>query len=249
MSTTSTSHSTSSTETPKRSRATLDGELRNREVTRTLLSLRGESLMHAVAAASRNPGVRLDYGNASAWMREIPGRFGQKKQEELLRYLGVDQHRLNPGQIHVWALPRTDDVARSRALLDLLNTYAEPPDRFIWLTTPSGALRGLAIKAGGVGIVFQPTAETNQNGMRQWLSLFQLRGEQEASAGTGVKTDEMWGQLIDNQSSPESLWLSAEPSAQADWKIVIDWAKQKGLGPIETKELLQAAWLKSQHNY
>lgn len=219
----------------------LDGESRNREVTRTLLKLRGESLMKAVAAGSKALGIKLDYGNASAWMREIPGRFGQKKQEELLRYLGVEHHRLNPGQVHVWALPPFTDAERAQGMLDLLGTYAGQPDRFAWLKTQSAALRGLAIMAGGVSIVFLPTAETNQEDMAQWLVQFGMKDEQDISREVGVISDEIWRQLLDNHLSPESLWLNAGASAAQDWRPVIEWAKLNGLSPEETLQRLQAA--------
>lgn len=249
MSTEPSTESIKSAEKSENSFSGLDGESRNREVTRTLLKLRGESLMKAVAAGSKALGVKLDYGNASAWMREIPGRFGQNKQEELLRYLGVEQHRLNPGQIHVWALPPHTDLERAKALLDLLATYAGQPDRFAWLKTPSDALRGLAIMVGGVTIVFLPTAETNQEDMTQWLVQFGLKGEQDLSAEAGVISDEIWEQLLNNQLSPGSLWLTSGPSADEDWRPVIEWAKQNGLGPEETLRRLQAASVTKMTDY
>lgn len=219
----------------------LDGESRNREVTRTLVKLRGESLMKAVAAGSKALGVRLDYSNASAWMREIPGRFGQKKQDELLSYLGVEHHRLNPAQVHVWALPPRTDAEGAKAMLDLLAMYAGQPDRFAWLKTPSAALRGLAIMAGGVSIVFLPTAESNEADMAHWLVQFGLKDGQDLSAEAGVISDEIWKRLLGNQLSPESLWLTSGPSAEEDWRPVIEWAKQNGLGPEETLRRLKAA--------
>ncbi|WP_290680205.1 hypothetical protein [Halothiobacillus sp. 15-55-196] len=240
----STTPSTESIKSAAESESTfsgLDGESRNREVTRTLLRLRGESLMKAVAAGSKVLGVRLDYGNASAWMREIPGRFGQKKQDELLSYLGVEQHRLTAGRIHVWALPPHTDLERAKAMLDLLATYAGQPDRFAWLKTPSDALRGLALMAGGVSIVFLPTSETNHEDMTQWLVQFGLKDKQDVSSEVGVISDEIWTQLLDHQLSPGSLWLTSGPSAEQDWRPVIEWAKQNGLGPEETLRRLQAA--------
>ena len=241
MSTKPSTESIKSAEKSENTFSGLDGESRNREVTRTLVKLRGESLMKAVAAGTKALGVRLDYSNASAWMREIPGRFGQKKQEELLHYLGVDQHRLNSGQIHVWALPPCTDTEHAQGLLDLLATYAGQPDRFAWLKTPSDALRGLAIMAGGVSIVFLPTAETNQEDMAHWLVQFGMKDEQDVSGEAGVISDEIWTQLLDNQLSPGSLWLTSGASAKQDWRPVIEWAKQNGLSPEETLQRLKAA--------
>ncbi|MHB8919420.1 MAG: hypothetical protein ACYC3N_00095 [Halothiobacillus sp.] len=249
MSTKPSTESTKSAEKSENTFSGLDGESRNREVTRTLVKLRGESLMKAVAAGSKALGVRLDYSNASAWMRDIPGRFGQKKQEELLHYLGVDQHRLNSGQIHVWALPPCTDTERAQGLLDLLATYAGQPDRFAWLKTPSDALRGLALMAGGVSIVFLPTAETNQEDMTQWLVQFGLKDEQDVSREVGVISDEIWTQLLDNQLSPGSLWLTSEASAEQDWRPVIEWAKLNGLSPEETLQRLQATSVTKMTDY
>ncbi|MDA3876653.1 MAG: hypothetical protein PF483_06150 [Halothiobacillus sp.] len=238
------------TEQPGHDFSNQDGESRNRDAIRILLALRKESLMRAVAEGSKVCGAKLDYGNASAWMREIPGRFGQKKQEDLLRYLGIENHRLSPERIHWWVLPGQKDTEQTEGFLRLLETYAGQLDRFMWLRNPSGALRGLAILAGGVSIIFRPTAETNSAEMTHWLAQFKCTAEQDGSTASGVKTDEIWQQLIANQLSPEALWSPSKDSTnEDDWRIVIEWAKQNGLGPEDTKTLLQAALLQPHTKY
>lgn len=220
-----------------------DGESRNREAVRTLLKLHGESLMTAVAKGSKATGIRLDYGNTSAWMREIPGRFGQSKQRELLRYLGIEDHRLDPRRIHFWILPNPGDTELSGALFELLTTYADQPSQFLWLSNSAGAFRGLAILAGGVSIVFLPTAGTNRLEMEQWLENLKDTNIQGISAEAGVKSDAIWQELISNKLPPEVLWSASEPTTEQDWHVVIDLAEKNGLDPQSAQKLLSAALL------
>lgn len=45
------------------------------------------------------------------------------------------------------------------------------------------------------------------------------------------------------------LWLTSGPSAEQDWRPVIEWAKQNGLGPEETLQRLQAASVTTMADY
>ena len=122
----------------------------------SLLELRQVSLMKAVGqAAARYPEVRLDYGNASAWLRGIPGRLGSNKLSVLLDYLGLHQGRLDAERIHWWYLPKEQVMTEQNELLRLLRHYAGEPSAVLWLQNTAGNLLGLAIKAGAVSVVLQ----------------------------------------------------------------------------------------------
>jgi hypothetical protein len=218
----------------------LVGESRNREVAKILLRLRGESLMKAVAEGSKVPGTKLDYGNASAWLREIPGRFGQAKQEALLRYLGVELHGLNPKYVHSWILPPATGPELLQDLSDLLTVYAKQPHRFAWLKVSSSALQALAIAAGEVSIVFKPTAESNVTDMAQWLKRLGLSNAQNATSEL-IISDEQWRLLIAQQLLPDALWGAFNSAALSRWQMVIEWAIQQGLSPEDTLLRLKQA--------
>lgn len=196
--------------------------------------------MHAVAEGSKVCDTKLDYGNASAWMREIPGRFGEAKQAALMHYLGITEHRLDPTQLHLWALPSKQDAALSAGVVRLLKTYAGALDQWMWVKNPTGGVRGLGIRVGGVSILFQPSAETNLEEMNAWLEKLHCTPEQAANSACAVKTDAVWQQLLSQQMAPEALWLSStEATAQAEWNRVIDMAQQKGFTPAEVMALIE----------
>ncbi|OZB78552.1 MAG: hypothetical protein B7X29_04375, partial [Halothiobacillus sp. 13-55-115] len=134
----------------------------------------------------------------------------------------------------------------SDGLLNLLKTQADQPDRFMWLSSPTGAFRGLAIRAGGVSIVFLPTAEINRAEMERWVAQLEGMNEQDASAEAGIKSEEIWRKLISNQLPPETLWSSSEPTTEQDWQVVIELAEKNGLNPQSAQTLLRVALLQLQ---
>lgn len=218
-----------------------EGEARNREAVRTLLKLRNESLMAATAKGSKVTGVKLDYGNASAWMREIPGRFGKIKQTALLEYLGIEGQRLSPSKIHNWILPRQGDKELNADFSKLLDTYAAQPSRYAWMIGQHGGLKGLAIFSDGASIVFQPTNTVNRTEMEHWLAQSKLTKAQDASAEVGEKSEELWEKLISNQILPEALWSSVASEPTQDWQPVIAFANQSGMSPNEVLEILKSS--------
>lgn len=207
----------------------------------SLLALRQESLMKAVGqAAARDPDARLDYGNASAWLRGIPGRLGSKKLLVLLDYLGIHQGRLNAERIHWWYLPKGQVLSEQNELLMLLRQYAGEPSAVLWLQNTAGNLLGLAIKAGAVSVVLQLDTNHSQADLNAWLSLLP-KTFHSIEKENGIKSEATWAALKDGNAPPSALWEKEASFDDQVWQEVIGRLKKRGLNAQAAGLLIDTA--------
>lgn len=207
-------------------------EERLRHAVKTLLALRGVSLMRACIEATERAGSKLDYGNASSWLRGVPGRFGMSKVELLLDYLGIKDYRLDTQRIHAWILPHKDDKTGREAMLQLLKEYAGLPARALWLLTPQKALHALAVDAGGVTIIFQPSKDIRRDDLHEWLDTLQKPCDM-VNEAVGIKSIPHWDDLFSGREPPERLWQMEQSDDERAWQKVIEVLKARGITPEE----------------
>ncbi|WP_156521225.1 hypothetical protein [Halothiobacillus diazotrophicus] len=106
----------------------------------------------------------------------------------------------------------------------------------------------MAVLAGGVSIVFLPTAGVNREEMKQWLNQFQWNDEQDKSSECGIKPDTVWQSLISNELPPSVLWTPANNHAEKNWRIVIDFAANHGLTPDQVVVMLRNALIQTKNS-
>jgi hypothetical protein len=208
------------------------------QTVKTLLTLRGESLMHACAKASERAQSKVDYGNASSWLRGVPGRMGTNKLEVLLAYLGMRDYRLDAQRIHGWRLPREEDEQGRKAMLQLLQRDAALPARALWLLTPQKAIRGLAVDAGGVTLVFQPSQGIGREELQTWLTTLPQPCVMLDEA-VGVKSMPHWEDLLHGREPPERLWQMEQSDNDRAWQAVIETLKTRGIAPEDVLSLVE----------
>ncbi|MGC8697902.1 MAG: hypothetical protein ACP5Q0_05455 [Halothiobacillus sp.] len=226
-----------------------DAESRHRDAVRILLKLRNESLMQAVAQGSKLAGVKLDYGNASAWMREIPGRFGPAKQMALLRYLGINGQRLDSSRLHFWFLPNTKDATAAKEMKGLWLSFDAEPSQYRWLRDSAGGFLGLAVQVAGGSIVFLPGAQSGRSEMEAWLAQFKWENQQPPLPDAGGIANEVWQKLRASELPPEFLWQPSDQTPTPDWQSVITFAIQSGFDPQKVKALLEHELRKDSDHY
>lgn len=216
----------------------LDPEEIRRTMVGVLLKLRQESLMKAVAEGSKMTGEKLDYGNASAWMRAIPGRFGEPKQVALLRYLGIEGAQLSHQRIHCWALPKPE-TPEAQAVMDMLDFAGGKWTKALRLTTPSEGLRGYAVLTDGATVVIPPSVTLPTQALETWLDRIGINSTSAAQISTCSLTDEQWQALNQGELKPDALWADTARSTEADWQVVIDWAKTHQLTASDILKIAQ----------
>lgn len=215
---------------------------------KALLELRGLSLMQAVKEASEIFEAKLDYGNASAWLRHVPGRFGRDKIGLLLNALGLFNQHLDVRQTHWWFLPDEDDALARQQLLRVLEQGAALPSQCLWLSGELGEFYGLAIKAGDASVVLQASNKTNKSHLDAWRTSLPNSCPLLPDA-VGRKSKTLWTTLRDAKAShPELLWEEESRHGEDAWQNLIHTCKAKGMTPDDVNRLLDAAQILRRKN-
>lgn len=216
----------------------LDREEIRRAMVGVLLKLRQESLMKTAAEGSKMTGEKLDYGNASAWMRAIPGRFGEPKQVALLKYLGIEGAQLTHQRIHCWALPKPN-TPEAQAVLDMLDFTGGKRTKALRLTTPTDGLWGYAVLANGATVVIQPSVTLPPQDLATWLNRLGLSSSAVEQIPTHTLTDDQWQALNQGELKPDALWADTARSTAEYWQPVLDWARAHELTASDILAIVQ----------
>ena len=217
--------------------------LNDRLRVRVLLDLQDISLMQAVLDAKNASGEKMDYGNVSAWMRDIPGRMSEQKVRVFLAHLGLVQGRLDTHRIHRWTLAHDAFQVPPRLVQRLLTESAAWPQRYVWLSTTHGAKRALAMQAGDATLlmVFEQHQGMNEQDMLRWLHKMGLDGTPE-TCDFSAKSEAFWQALERGEiNTPSVIWSKEESSDEARWDEVLKFAQHQALHADDVLILLNAA--------
>lgn len=141
----------------------------NRRLVRALLALKKISLMSLVAQRTQDCPEKLDYGNASAWLRGVPGRLSVNKQRALLSLLGYDagHSSLYPDKLHVWWPNQEEHDEDVRFLLERLGTSQHDCRRRI--VSHLGKSLGWTLKIGGATVIFRIASWCKEETITGWF--------------------------------------------------------------------------------
>lgn len=210
-------------------------------VCKVLLLLRNESLMEAVKHCCAQSGEKVDYSNAAAWMRDVPGRMSEHKIDVLMRYLGLGDTKLDPSQLHRWFVPRKDDGFSHSLLLTFIQQFAGELQQHVLLRDPMQTILGLALKAGPVSLVFLPRKGGHPGDLLDWqqqlpascLTLPDDQGVQSKAFGERLRSRDL--------IAPQCVWTPLTHADTQAWESLNDELQRKGLTPRDVSDLVEVA--------
>lgn len=107
-----------------------------------LLALKAQSITSVAKTCGLNP------SNVASWLKGVPGRLSQEKQNILLGYLGISGGTLASDRVHFWTIghnlePLREILAWSEGEFEavVLNDDSVPTQKFICLFDPLKSIR------------------------------------------------------------------------------------------------------------
>lgn len=221
---------------------TAEEETRNRMSAHALLALRHQTLMAVLKNVPRDFHERLDYGNASAWLRGVPGRFGIKKQRALLYLIGYADGALRTDMVHVWYPPRRHVPPPAKGAEPIAQEDENVQSFFAHLvacgsrfqrrrvTTPEGAPLGWALNVMGATVLLPIHNGNSESDITSW---FKRQGLDKTSLRDEIViAKETWLDCLGGNGADHDFWADrTDNTVSPQWLEVIQAAQSRGLQP------------------
>lgn len=228
-------------------------EARNRKFANALLALRHQTLMALLKNLPEDFPERLDYGNASSWLRGVPGRFGVIKQRALLSLIGYEHGHLRTDITHAWFPPRphrkmsadsrSNDEDVSKFIAEF--TSGDAPLRRRRVTTPEKAPLGWALDLRGATVLLPINNGVSETEITKWLASQGLDKASTLCTETSLPK-ETWLEYINGKPIEFGIWNTYVKNVITQpWDEVIKEAKSRGLQPGDVLALVRKINIKN----
>ena len=236
--------------------------MKKQDLASTLLSLKKQSITSVAKTCGLNP------SNVASWLKGIPGRLSQEKQDIFFGYLGISGGILSSDRVHFWSVKSGDLLPLARILnwsgghsyeMCYLSSNIRPKDFIDFQTAP------LLIRSSRppLKIVFRhtpptllPTTKIQQvdpvlvkTGIAKWRDIPKKtpdswpfikvdRAVYDKVTGGGISIEE-FDQIWNSVKTQDgNTKRGAEEIQLSSWEDFIYWAEEMGISPEEAQKCI-----------